>query len=421
MLRPTGPGKIRELVMPADTATSFAAVLFNYDIDGDTLKPQHRTWLAEHVIPQLADPQMRITLRGETSRSGDAAYNLALSRRRVQGVENFLRASPPVNANIATSGVGQADAEGRGEDAGTEDERVRAVIVKVEHSAHRFVPPVFNTSGNFQGFDPTANPPWLMLKAGDGPRIMQIQNAEGLTLVSSNPGAVRVQPALFTQDRPLRITQSSQLFRLFPGTTADAVIRAVDAAGHTHVSLGVSVLPQRIVRCAFHYVRNPRYGSRARNPGDEARFLERMNDVWGSQANIRFEIIGSGVRELPLTEDLGDRIDTTAKFERIGAHRFAAAQFNVFFVRNVQPQGAAADDDSDGVTDIGPPGDSLFEDPDDGGDDDPLVMAHESGHCLTLDHNDPIVTTDQMLMHHVVTRSFLPKAHVLQARRAVRR
>jgi hypothetical protein len=58
-------------------------------------------------------------------------------------------------------------------------------------------------------------------------------------------------------------------------------------------------------------------------------------------------------------------------------------------------------------------------------EDDPLdagmVIAHEAGHCLTLDHNDPIPTTDDMLMHHSVTHSFLPRVHVLQARRAVLR
>jgi hypothetical protein len=262
-----------------------------------------------------------------------------------------------------------------------------------------------------------------MLPAGAIPRIMQINNAEGLTLVSSNPGAVRVLPALGGGDgRPVRITQQSQLFRLQPGTTADAIISAVDAAGRPHARLAVSVLTQRTVTCAFHYVRNARYGSRARNPGDETVFLDKLNDVWGSQANIRFQLAPNGVRTLPLNDNLGDSIDTDAKFDAVVAHRLTGVQFNVFFVRNVQPQGIReAEDDSDGVTQVGPPGSCVFEDPDDGGDDDPLVLAHEAGHCLTLDHNSPITTTNAMLMHHTVSRPFLPKAHVLQARRAAPR
>jgi hypothetical protein len=50
-----------------------------------------------------------------------------------------------------------------------------------------------------------------------------------------------------------------------------------------------------------------------------------------------------------------------------------------------------------------------------------LVLSHEAGHCLTLDHDRPVVATNDMLMNRRPTNSFLPRVHVLQARRAVQR
>ncbi|MFL4978059.1 MAG: hypothetical protein ACJ8FU_22415 [Xanthobacteraceae bacterium] len=49
-----------------------------------------------------------------------------------------------------------------------------------------------------------------------------------------------------------------------------------------------------------------------------------------------------------------------------------------------------------------------------------MLISHEAGHCLTIDHNDPIPATN-MLMNHFVTHTFLTRVHVLRARRAVRR
>jgi hypothetical protein len=419
MLRLTGPGKIRELQLPANiSATTFQAILFNFDIDGDALKPQHRAWLSEHVVPQLGDPQLKITLRGEASRTGSDAYNLDLSRRRVAQVVSFFQANGPVLADVSTNWVGEADAQGRGEADNTEDELVRAVIIKVERSARRFVPIVFDSVGSFFGFDPGANPPWVMMPAGSAPRIMEIENAEGLSLVSSNAGVARPQPALFTQQGPVRITRRIQRFRIVAGVNGDAEIRAVDASGRIHARLAVSVLPQLTVKCAFHYVQNARYGTRARSRGDEAGFITGLNDVWGPQANIVFEQIAGGAADLTMTDNLGDSINTDAKFDAIVRHRKRAAQFNVFFVREVEQNRNLGDND-DALTFVGPPGDCVFED-----DIVPslsFLISHEAGHCLSIDHNDPIPATNDMLMNHFATHSFIPRVHVLRARRSVRR
>jgi hypothetical protein len=436
MVRFTGPGKIRIVKVPAfdpgaltipnaaSSPTIFLAILYNFDIDGDMLKPQHKAWLTEHVVPQLGDPRVKITLRGEASRTGSNAHDLNLSLRRVAQVINFLNANGPVLADISGKGAGQDDAEARGEDEKTEDELFRAVAVLVERSQHLLVPVVFDKVGSPYGFDPGANPPWVMIPTESIPRTMQIDNAEGLSLVSTNTGVASPQPALFSQQGPVKITMQSQKFRIQGGAAAgdhfpDAVIKAVDATGRSHARLAVSVLPALTVGCAFHYVDNPKYGTQTRKLGAEAEFVTRLNDIWTPRANIAFKEVRNA-RLLPLTVDLGDVIDTQAKFDFIANHRHQGVQFNVFFVREIT-NWKDPKKDTDAFTIIGPPGDCLFED--NIGGDLGLVISHEAGHCLTLDHNDPIVTTDDMLMHGDEVEAgnhFLPRVHVIQARSAVR-
>jgi len=146
--------------------------------------------------------------------------------------------------------------------------------------------------------------------------------------------------------------------------------------------------------------------------------VRRLNDIWEAQANIKFEQV-SAARDLTMTEDLGDAIDTDAKFNVVVNHRNRSAQFNVFFVREVE-QIPDKGDSTAALTQVGPPGSCLFEDS--MGLDTGLAISHEAGHCLTLRHNDPIPTTSDMLMNADTTDgSFLPRVHVLQARRAVQR
>ena len=420
MVRLTGPGKIREFVIPSDGSpdTTISASLFNFDVDGDWVKPQHREWLNEFVVPQLGDPKVTVTLRGGSSRSGSDAHDLELSIRRVKNVERILRGAGPVAATIEASGTGKTDAAAKGENEKTDDEFFRAVRVQVDNSAHNLVPPVFTNEGVARGFDDTATPPWLMLPAGSSSRFMRINNAEGLTLVSSNVGVVRVSSAINFSgfDRPVVISQSSEIFRVIPGTLGDATITAVDRAGRVRARMAVSVLRNRTVRCAFHFVRNPNYGS-SRPVSDAADFLDALNEIWGSQANVSF-VEAAPARELTMTDNLGTRIDTDPKFDAVTRHRRPGIQFNVFFVRRLE-------EGTTGETVLGPPGDCVFEDPVDIGDDNrKRALAHEAGHCLTLDHNTPTVTTSFMLMHDKfeegrMEEALITRAQVLQARRAV--
>src|SRR5262249_2270381 len=146
-------------------------------------------------------------------------------------------------------------------------------------------------------------------------------------------------------------------------------------------------------------------------------------------------------RLLPISDSLGTEVNTIGNFtngewDNIVRHRRPAAQFNVFFVREVEtdPEGTTVPDPSDptgrstrltdtadAITDVGGNGDCSFED--DAGRDVGVTLAHEAGHALTLDHDNPVPSTRDMLMFPTTDRRGrrLTRVQILQVRRNVRR
>lgn len=131
MLRKTGPGKIEEREA---TSPITRALLYNFDFDGDALKPEHATWLETFVVPSLYMPQYRVWMRGTASKVGNNVHNFELSRRRVKSVESHL-----VGMGVDRS---QIQAEWAGEEISrstlADDERDRAVEI---HLQAEIVPP----------------------------------------------------------------------------------------------------------------------------------------------------------------------------------------------------------------------------------------------------------------------------------------
>jgi hypothetical protein len=220
----------------------------------------------------------------------------------------------------------------------------------------------------------------------------------------------------------------------------DAEIHARDTCGNLIASLRVAVRGKLIVKTAFHYVQNRNYGTRTRHLGDEDSFLEVMNKLYREQANIEFQKLpGSrGARTLTMTDRLGTEVneldDDHSEWDKVVAHRHAEAQYNVFFVREVDtdaegtleadpddPTGRRriATDTANALTTIGNEGDCLLED-----NSSPAVgvtLAHEAGHCLGVRHNSPIVSSQDMLMFTSPDRGhFIPRVHAERMRNHVR-
>src|SRR2546427_5914901 len=91
MRRATGPGQVEVTPsIPTCRARSIRALLFNFDIDDATVKPEHQRWLEQNVVPLLAIRGARLGLRGTASRTGTDVYNQRLSERRGAGGLRFL-------------------------------------------------------------------------------------------------------------------------------------------------------------------------------------------------------------------------------------------------------------------------------------------------------------------------------------------
>ncbi len=124
--RPTGPGRAQ--ITPTRGNGLFAR-LYNFDIDGAALKPQHRQWLNSHVVPML-NAGGSISLYGATSRSASGEHNTELSRQRVNSVLVHLNNSAQGTFGLRRAEAeGEARAEARGQADGSEDEWDRAVVL----------------------------------------------------------------------------------------------------------------------------------------------------------------------------------------------------------------------------------------------------------------------------------------------------
>lgn len=82
-------------------------MMSNYDIDVDTPKPEHVTFLNNIVLPLIVGKRARVWLQGSASSTGAAAHNLALSRRRAEGIANVLRSRGVPGPQLQVDAVGE--------------------------------------------------------------------------------------------------------------------------------------------------------------------------------------------------------------------------------------------------------------------------------------------------------------------------
>lgn len=87
-----------------------AALLITFDHDSDRIGPAAREFL-DRLAVVLRDPRMtpyRVAMEGHTDITGDADYNLDLSRRRANAAAAYLYANYGINPGALTvTGVGE--------------------------------------------------------------------------------------------------------------------------------------------------------------------------------------------------------------------------------------------------------------------------------------------------------------------------
>ena len=113
------------------------ALLYNFDVDGDTVKAEHRLFLQSKVVPLLAGDLGHIWMQGSASRSGTNVYNMELSKKRVRNIAAILRGGGILDRQMQLDAVGEEQAVGHK----LEDETDRAVALVVIPVAKESPPP----------------------------------------------------------------------------------------------------------------------------------------------------------------------------------------------------------------------------------------------------------------------------------------
>jgi hypothetical protein len=142
VLHTSGTGKIHVDPRYAQPGMIKAA-LYNFDVDGDQLKPEHRIFLQTKIAPLLQGDNGHIWMQGSASKSGSNAHNMGLSRRRVANAAQFLRSLGILDRQMQLDAVGEELAQSHA----LEDANDRAVgllvlpVAKESPSPPKNIPP----------------------------------------------------------------------------------------------------------------------------------------------------------------------------------------------------------------------------------------------------------------------------------------
>jgi hypothetical protein len=131
----TGRGRCETRINPP------SILLYNFDVNGDHLKPEHRAFLATRVVPALRKGGS-VSIVGLTSRTGSFGHNKILSQKRADRTLGFLRHEVRTGFSATpTVGIGELLAAAQGNANNFEHPRFRSVILFVSERAEPPPPP----------------------------------------------------------------------------------------------------------------------------------------------------------------------------------------------------------------------------------------------------------------------------------------
>lgn len=393
MRRATGPGKTKDdLLDPPGTKKGISGLLFNFDFDDSSVKPEHQDWLKRIAVPQLtASPNSTVALKGMASRKGSDAYNDALSGRRVDAVKTFLIQQGVKSSQITMAQLGETAAALAGRADGTDEEIDRAVSVDILPPARTLGKPLFDSLRiGFvpRGFGRNSNPQFLMVPALFRSRPVRLRHAEGMLVKTTIPSVVRMKSDQATEGLTVNsfIAPSDNfIIDMVGGMPGEAKIEVFELNGELRRVLEIDCLPRREVSVAFHFVSDK--NQKAERPrSDVDIMMAGCNLAFNNSANVFFTTASVAPLAFP-TQDLGDPMSVTTvgnKFSTLTQKGDGKSRINVFFVWEFQR--ADNSGDTDARADDIPGANVVFED--DAGIDFDKCMAHEFGHCLGLEHID---------------------------------
>lgn len=240
----------------------------------------------------------------------------------------------------------------------------------------------FRPFDGFQRADPFRNsPPWQMVPLG-GSKIVRIQNGQDIRSVTCNNTGIA---------RALLLGPNAvQIFGVSHGTT---LLKVRNASGRVLARLDVSVKRRKTVRTSFFFVKDNSGNETTRPLGDADTAIAGMNDIWLPQANVEF-VKKNVTKPLTFARNFGTEVRFTAhlagvaaaehEWDIVVARRDPGADFNVFFVTEYEDDTNLATDNADAGT-IAHQKSCLCDD-NLTGHTLGLVLAHEAGHNMSLDH-----------------------------------
>jgi hypothetical protein len=243
----------------------------------------------------------------------------------------------------------------------------------------------------FSGFDRTATPKWQMVPV-NGTRVLTISGVGSLVprvrVVSGDASALKAVQTTARGTTTLTLTGGTA-----PGRAFVEWVPSLTDAGPVDIgfTLEVSVKEEKKISTAFHYVDDGRKQKTKRKIADLNAVIVAANAILTPQANVKID--RKSAAALPIAQNLGDVVRFSShltgppdnvpiaqhEWDDIVAHKDAAADFNVFFVKVYEQDNTPYHDDAEAGT-IAAEKCCIFEDDLDYSAGE--TLAHETGHLL---------------------------------------